>query len=88
MTKTTDELKLGMPDEIWVMKIKGEYCAVDKINEGTIDDLSTKYTRTPSITVEELEGMKFDKISTVSTGQAGEDRGWNAALQAVIERIK
>jgi len=34
-----------MPDEIWVMRFKKKYVALDKINEGTIDELSTKYIR-------------------------------------------
>lgn len=41
----TDE----MPKEIYVMRIRDEYIALDKINDGTIDDMSTKYIRADTI---------------------------------------
>ena len=102
MTKTTDELKpcpfdkrrlimqalemYGMINEEQLMRTVK---AMRALNMSPDEE-----PRTPSITVQELEGMKKKYVSA-EYGLACEDtasfnekaREYNAALQAVIERI-
>ena len=94
--KTTDELKPDMPEEIFIVSGDNKKAGMWSLRQINLERQKmgslTKYIRAdlvPFITVEELEDMK----KCVTDQRDSDDIvfhnvGYNAALQAVIERIK